>query len=148
MHKIILFLIGTLLSLVQCKQAPKVHIASESTPIGIQMTENTVKQPANNVMAIYQDSKGVYWFGSHQTGLYQYDGKTIVHHNTENGLPSNRVGSIVEDKQGNILVNTSVGLYKYDGRQFLKIPEASGLATVWQLEPDDLWFTSPTTGYV
>lgn len=148
MNKIILFLIGSLLSLAQCKQAPKVYNTSEPTPIGIQMTENTVKHPTSNVMAIYQDSKGVYWFGSHQTGLYQYDGKTIVHHNTENGLPSNRVEAIKEDKQGNILVNTSVGLYKYDGRQFLKIPEASTLATVWQLEPNDLWFKSPTNGHV
>ena len=49
------------------------QITTEQLPIG-----DTVQELGNNIMVIYQDKKNTYWFGSWQTGVYRYDGKTLV----------------------------------------------------------------------
>lgn len=106
---------------------------------------DTIKEPGNNIMVIFQDSKNNYWFGSWETGLYKYDGKAILHFTTENGLPHNRVEEIKEDKAGNILINTTAGLCKYDGKQLTKIAIIE--SNEWKLEPDDLWFKNLQTSH-
>lgn len=113
-----------------------------------QVTGDTVSQISNNIMAIYQDSKNSYWFGSWESGIYKYDGKRIIHYSTKHGLPNNRVEEIKEDKRGNIYINTAAGLCKYDGKQLVPIPETLLATTTWALHPDDLWFKSAKPGYV
>ena len=53
-------------------------------------------------MLVYQDTKNNYWFGSWETGVYKYDGKTLINYTTKHGLYTNRVDDIKEDKSGNI----------------------------------------------
>jgi ligand-binding sensor domain-containing protein len=43
-----------------------------------------------------------YWFGSWKTGLYKYDGKTLINYTTKHGLYTDRVDDIEEDQSGNI----------------------------------------------
>lgn len=113
------------------------------------VTGDTVKELSNNIMVIYQDKKNNYWFGSWQEGLYKYDGKAIVHFTEKNGLAANRVEEIKEDKQGNIYINTTKGLYQYKGNSFLKLTETIGSENDWKLNPDDLWFKNIAySGYV
>ncbi len=109
---------------------------------------DTVSQPGNNIMVVFQDSKNRYWFGSWETGLYKYDGKTIIHFTTKHGLPGIRIEEIKEDKLGNIFINTNNGLCKYDGRQIMKIPNSLHRISNWSLHPDDLWFKSQQIGFV
>lgn len=100
---------------------------------------DTVKELGNNIMLVYQDKKNNYWFGSWEDGLYRYDGKTIIHFTTKNGLPHNRIEEIKEDKAGNIYVNTSKGISKFDGQNFTTLSVANS-DNEWKLEPNDLWF--------
>lgn len=109
---------------------------------------DTVSQPGSHIMVVFQDSKSRYWFGSWETGLYRFDGKIIVNFTTKHGLPGNRIEEIKEDKFGNIFINTSAGLCKYDGRKIITIPEPINRMSEWNLQPDDLWFKSRKIGYV
>jgi ligand-binding sensor domain-containing protein len=101
---------------------------------------DTVKELSNNIMVVYQDKKNNYWFGSWKDGLYKYDRKSIIHFTTKDGLPSNRVEEIKEDKQGNLYFNTTKGLCRYDGQRFLMLVPSVSLGNDWKLSPDALWF--------
>lgn len=103
---------------------------------------DTVKELGNNIMLIYQDKKNNYWFGSWEDGLYRYDGKTILQFTTKDGLQSNRIDDIKEDKFGIIYLYNSGALVKFDGQNFITVSPTSNLKNEWKLEPDDLWFKS------
>lgn len=47
--------------------------------INLELSANgdTVKELGSNIMVVYQDKKNVYWFGSWETGVYRYVGKTL-----------------------------------------------------------------------
>lgn len=109
-------------------------------PNQLETKGDTVKELSNNIMVVYQDTKNNYWFGSWQDGLYKYDQKSIIHYTTKNGLPSNRVEEIKEDKQGNLYFNTSKGLCEYNGNRFLILTEVVNTDSDWELNPDDIWF--------
>jgi len=100
---------------------------------------DTVQELGNNIMVVFQGKNNTYWFGSWHDGLYSYDGKTILHFNTKNGFPHNRIEEIKEDKSGNIYFNTSNGIIKFDGQKWtdLSTTISEGL---WTLGQDDLWF--------
>lgn len=93
---------------------------------------------------IFQDSTGTYWFGSHGQGLFRWDGKasTFDHFTTESGLGDGDIGKIQEDRSGNLYINTSTGISKFDGRTFttLKVDDSEPAATEVKLGPDVLWF--------
>lgn len=123
------------------------HILSKRL-YGLCIAPNTINQLGNNIMVIFQDSKNNYWFGSWETGVYKYDGETIIHFTSEHGLPSNRIEEIKEDKSGNLFINTSLGLCNYDGVLFKEIKPALPQDERWNLQENDLWFKSPKSGYV
>ncbi len=105
-------------------------------------TRHTASPMSKNIMTIFQDSKQNYWFGSHIQGLYRYDGKTITHFTEQDGLTSNRIDEIQEDKAGNIYFASASGISKFDGQTFTTlVPARSGSPdNEWKLAPDDLWF--------
>ncbi|MEO6346720.1 MAG: two-component regulator propeller domain-containing protein [Aquaticitalea sp.] len=137
---ILLFFI-ILTSLTSCNGQNTSQVKSETeneSIIDITKVE-TVKELGKNIMLVYQDKKNNYWFGSWQDGLYKFDGKTILHFTTENGLPNNRIDEIKEDNFGNIFFNTSRGIVKSDGHKFHLLNE-SDLDNHWKLKPNDMWF--------
>ncbi len=70
-----------------------------------------------NVISIFQDSKGDYWFGTQSQGVYRYDGKSFVHYTEQDGLANNQVQTIQEDKAGHMWFGTGAfGVSRYDGR--------------------------------
>ena len=73
------------------------------------------------IRSIYQDSKGVYWFGTNNSGVYRYDNKTLTQFSISNGLADNQVLSIQEDQNGQLWFGSgSFAVSCYDGQQ-LKI---------------------------
>lgn len=91
---------------------------------------------------MFQDSKGTYWFGSRGKGLYRWTGgDTIDLFTTESGLAGNEIGKIQEDRLGNLYINTSTGISKFDGRTFttLKVDESEPADTEVKLGPDLIW---------
>lgn len=131
-----------------CNDTGKKHTGMEPAIENSQAIGDTVNQLSNNIMAIYQDTRKNYWFGSWRDGLYKYDGKSLIHITTKHGLPDNRVEEIKEDNLGNVYINTREGLCKYDGRQIVSIRESLLSNSKWSLQPGDLWFKSTKPGYV
>ena len=74
-----------------------------------------------NVQCGLQDKAGNLWFGTTQNGLYKYDGKSFSRFLVADGLNSNNISSILEDKDGKIWIGTQTGLCLYDGKTFTKI---------------------------
>jgi ligand-binding sensor domain-containing protein len=74
-----------------------------------------------NVQCSLQDQAGNLWFGTTENGLYKYDGKTFSRFLVADGLNSNGVYSLLEDKDGKIWIGTEAGLCLYDGRTFSEI---------------------------
>ncbi|CAM3312107.1 Histidine kinase [Flavobacterium longum] len=74
-----------------------------------------------NVQCILQDKIGNLWFGTTENGLYRYDGKSFTQFLMANGLNSNSILSILEDKAGKIWIGTEAGLCLYDGKKFTEI---------------------------
>ncbi|TAF65029.1 MAG: hypothetical protein EAZ55_10095 [Cytophagales bacterium] len=101
---------------------------------------DTVKELGSSIMVVYQDKKNIYWFGSWQTGVYRYDGKTLINYTTKHGLYTNRVDDIKEDKSGNIYfagMNPNATITKFDGKSFTHIVATP--SNEWKLEANDLW---------
>jgi ligand-binding sensor domain-containing protein len=69
-----------------------------------------------------EDRKGNLWFASIGSGVYHVNGKTFKHFTTREGLASNSVMSIYEDKAGNIWFGAS----RYDGKSFRNFSTKDG----------------------
>ena len=110
------------------------------------------------VRAIFQDSRGDYWFGSHGDGLCRYNGEVFEYFTTKNGLADEHIVTIQEDKQGAIWVDTQRGVSRYAGDAFVSFPETQPpsafkstltppdtLQAPWRKSDADLWFSAGTS---
>jgi len=133
----IFFILSALILLTSCHGlTAKKQVQSDSIVKGDAVTEL-----GNSIMVIYQDQKNVYWFGSWETGVYKYDGKTLMHYTTKHGLPHNRIDEIKEDESGNIYFTSchpNSTITRFDGNTFTTL--AATPSTDWQLKSTDLWF--------
>lgn len=98
----------------------------------------------SGIRVIFQDSKGNYWFGSHQEGVGFYDGKSFEYFTTNEGLADNQIRSIQEDKNGIIWFGTHNGVNSYDGQTIKKntLIENGASQSEWQKTDNDLWFNA------
>lgn len=106
----------------------------------INVKGDTVKALGSSIMVIYQDKKNTYWLGSWETGVYKYDGKTLINYTTKHGLYTDRVDDIKEDQSGNIYftgMNPNATITKFDGKSFTNIRASP--SNEWKLEANDLW---------
>jgi ligand-binding sensor domain-containing protein len=93
------------------------------------------------ILHVFQGKDSAYWFGSDGQGVYRYDGKTLERFTTEQGLASDRVRGIQEDRAGNIFVcGEPGGVSRFDGHGFSKLTAVNESKSQWKLGPDDLWF--------
>ena len=77
-----------------------------SEPVSLVTTDSLKFTSA--IRAIFQDSKGNYWIGSHNEGVSLYNGKAFVYFTTNQGLSDNQIRSIQEDKDGKIWFSTAI----------------------------------------
>lgn len=95
------------------------------------------------IRAIFQDSKGNYWFGSHSQGVGFYNGKSFVYFTTNEGLSDNQIRSIQEDDNGKIWFGTAKGISVYDEKKFTNYPPKNDSPIFdWNETNGDLWFYS------
>ncbi|MFB0906898.1 MAG: two-component regulator propeller domain-containing protein [Spirosomataceae bacterium] len=92
------------------------EVGTPETEILLDEVHDTLKY-TTGTRSIFQDSKGRYWFGSHKEGVYSYDGKSFTYFTTNDGLSSNQVRTIQEDKHGTIWFRTSEGVCSFDGKK-------------------------------
>jgi signal transduction histidine kinase len=73
------------------------------------------------IEVIYTAQTGDLWFGHRSTGAFQYnlDTNTWKHYTTHNGLADNNVQSILQTQDRSILIATSNGLSRFDGKTWL-----------------------------
>ena len=83
-----------------------------------EIIENASPQIGQYVTSVYEDSNGHLWFGTLQKGMAKYDGNTLKYFTEKDGLPSNRVTSIFEDKEGVFWLMGEQALIKFDGEVF------------------------------
>ncbi len=130
------------------------------------ITTSINKDTKDWVTEIYEDYKGNIWFGRDGYGACKYDGLNFTHFTKTDGLPSNNVQDIIEDKQSNIWIGTRVsekdhldtnkrhgsgGLSKYNGKEFKSFPNVEGLHNndVYQIYIDskeNLWISTINKG--
>lgn len=65
------------------------------------------------------DRSGNTWFCT-GSGVYVYNGKSLVHYTEKDGLSSNRVYCILEDHAGTIWLGTENGVCCYDRNHFIR----------------------------
>lgn len=89
-------------------------------------TNLTSKIGSHRFWDVLEDSRGNTWFTSTDSGVYYYDGKSIQHFTTNDGLANNQVQSVYENKAGIIWFGTGGGISRYDGKSFqnFKSPNA------------------------
>lgn len=101
----------------------------------------TVTELSKAIFYVLQDKNSHYWFGSDGQGVYRYDGKTITRFTTRDGLCSDQIRGVQEDKAGNIYFTTYKGISKFDGQSFTTLSVSKDSATTdWKKQKDDLWF--------
>ncbi len=117
-----------------------------------------------NVQCSLQDKAGNLWCGTTENGLYKYDGKSFSRFLVSDGLNSNNIYSILEDKDGKIWIGTEAGLCLYDGKTFaaIKIPLPKNLPpnkneyyrnshwvfSIMQAKSGKLWFATIDGVYI
>ena len=132
------FLIFSLLALFTSCNGQTKNTPQSSIPKDI---GDIVNELGKSIMVIYQDKSNNYWFGSWETGVYKFDGKSILNYTTEHGLPSNRIDEIKEDALGNIYFTScspKSTITKFDGNTFNVLSAIP--SNHWQLNATDIWF--------
>lgn len=95
----------------------------------------------SGIRAIFQDSKGNYWFGSHNEGVSYYNGKSFEYLTANEGLSDNQIRSIQEDNNGKIWIGTSKGVSVYDkGTLTNYLTNTNEPKYEWNKTNGDLWF--------
>ena len=100
----------------------------------------------SGIRSIFEDSKGRFWFGSHQEGVCLYDGREFIYYTASDGLSDNQVRTIQEDQAGVMWFATGNGITSFDGDEFeIRTGGSHGSPDVatgdaWHTEAGDLWF--------
>ena len=68
------------------------------------------------------DQQGNIWFGTTGEGVFRYDGKLFTQFTMKDGLSSNCIWSIMEDRSGTIWFGTSEGICRIDGPKIISVP--------------------------
>src|SRR5882757_7984361 len=112
---------------------------------GIQFTvfnqENNPAFTSNDACCLAEDRSGALWIGT-SDGLLRHAEHTFGHYSTVDGLPSPVVLSLVPTSDGSLLVLTSGGLARYDGRKF--IPLTLSASALGSGPGDQIWLATPT----
>lgn len=151
--KVICLLLISTLNLSCVDNRPAEERTNKSAGSGIISKTDTLKF-TSGIRAIFQDSKGNYWFGSLKEGVAVYNGSSFRYFSRNEGLPDDQVHSIQEDKEGLIWFNTQSGVSSYDGAKIIDHTKAGtenvlnvlpiqgndAKVSEWMRSDDDLWF--------
>ncbi|MBN97935.1 MAG: hypothetical protein CME16_01620 [Gemmatimonadetes bacterium] len=100
--------------------------------------------PDMKIESIFEDRRGVLWFGTHDRGVVRYEGNDFKSFSRRDGLAGDGVYSIIEDGSENLWFATNQGLTRYDGVEFVAIdPDEESYGFLWGSCRDhegSLWF--------
>ncbi|MBA2356361.1 MAG: response regulator [Acidobacteria bacterium] len=115
--------------------------------------EHEARLAGRVVWPILQDRAGVMWFGTYADGLYRWDRGRLTRFDVGDGLPSNNIWALREDRDGNVWVGTSQGLARGSGGRFepLRTSDSVTRSAVRCLQEDRdgaLWVGTAGAGLV
>ncbi len=94
----------------------------------------TADEYVHDLTCVHEDKQGMIWAGSRNGGLNHFDPNTatFTQFTTHDGLPGNRVNSILEDAKGNLWLGTDNGLSRFSpaSRTFRNFGTSDGLPTI------------------
>jgi ligand-binding sensor domain-containing protein len=136
-----------------CVEKKSTEKEDKKSKLVISLKADTLKF-TSGIRAIFQDSKGYYWFGSIKEGVAVYNGKSFNYFTSKEGLTDNQIHAIQEDKNGVIWFTTQSGVCSYDGiritnrtntnnknSQYIFPQQNNYNATSeWMKSENDLWF--------
>ncbi len=126
---------------------------------GRSYTNITSKLNARRFWDVLEDKRGNFWLASIGSGVYYYDGRSFKNYTTMEGLPSNSVFKIYEDKAGIIWFGTGEGPSRYDGKSFrnfkmneepppVRADSARSFYHKWFSNPEAYWMINQTKNLV
>lgn len=141
MKKLKLIYLILLLALnISCVEKKSTEKETNKPELVVTSKTDTLKF-TSGIRAIFQDSKGNYWLGSHNEGVSFYNGKSFEYFTTNEGLANNQILSIQEDTKGKIWIGTSNGVSVYDkGTLTNYITNTNDPKYEWNKTTGDLWF--------
>ena len=128
---------------------------------GVVNSEASFCNTPGSISMDFVDSNGNLWFGTDHDGVYKYDGNILSHFTKEDGLVSNSIMSIQEDRNGNIWFacrneldsnnKKEGGVCSYDGNVMTKYKNLEGLYdnnvhTLYSDRDSNLWIGATGTG--
>lgn len=135
---------------ITTKQTRLVLSEKTTVPLAVPQKDFSLKlKYTTGIRSILEDSKGNYWFGSHQEGVCLFDGESLTYFTTDHGLSNNQVRTIQEDKNGTIWFGTGAGVSSYQKDKIthhdLEKPylmPSLVTSSSWSLSENDLWFNA------
>lgn len=100
---------------------------------------------SDDISAIAQDTSGTLWFGT-ADGLLQGRGPAYRRFSERDGLPSAAILSLAAAGDGSLLVLTSRGLARFDGKSFAALDLAAGTVLSLQSTADGAIWVFATDG--
>jgi ligand-binding sensor domain-containing protein len=82
--------------------------------------------PQSQVFALFQDERSNLWLGTYGGGLARYNGKEFEVFRRNDGLISDVVLEIIDDKNGDLIIKTNLGISVFDGKKFKNYPFTGG----------------------
>jgi signal transduction histidine kinase/ligand-binding sensor domain-containing protein/DNA-binding response OmpR family regulator len=86
---------------------------------------------SNQIISIHEDKSGGLWFGTDGGGLNKFNRESgeFIQYTVKDGLPSDVINGILEDKQGNLWLSTNNGLSRFnsESEQFRNYDVHDGL---------------------
>ncbi|SFW68914.1 ligand-binding sensor domain-containing protein [Chitinophaga sancti] len=95
---------------------------------GKSFTNLTSEINSPSFLNVLEDRKGLLWLATRDSGVYCYNGQSFQHFTTREGLASNAVAAIYEDKAGSIWFGTRGGASCFDGKSFRNFTTKEGLS--------------------
>lgn len=94
------------------------------------------------------DNDGHIWFSIAGEGAYRFDGESFTHFTTDDGLCSDDVNAIIQDRTGSILLATNKGICRYDGHTFSEYLPLDRLSITCLFEDTSgaIWFGTIESG--
>lgn len=68
--------------------------------------------------SILVDMSGTVWIGSRRKGVFSFNGTRWSNYDTSDGLPSSSIMTLMEDRRGNIWIQTPKGPSVFDGKNW------------------------------
>ncbi len=141
----VLILICAILFQSPCSNQEQSKLAQAKNTLQVDKESNSLKLKfTKGVSAIFEDSKGNYWFGSQREGVCLFDGKKCTYFTINEGLIDNQIQSIQEDNNGMIWINTANGIHSFSMGKIKSYNVKTDVTpkATWGKSENDLWFNA------